>query len=172
MTEPRWLNQSEQQMWRAFGSMRRSLDRALENDLIDRAGLSTADFTILVPLSEAPDRRLRARDLGQLVDWDRSRLSHQIRRMEQRRLVTRRDCPSDARGTFVELTQHGWQTIQEAAPAHVEATRVNFFDVLTEADVSTLHDISCRVSDRIASLRGAPGNCASPGAGPAADHCP
>jgi DNA-binding MarR family transcriptional regulator len=51
---------------------------------MDRAALSAADFAVLVPLSEAPDRRLRARDLGRFLDWDRSRLSHQIRRMEQR----------------------------------------------------------------------------------------
>ena len=76
-------------MWRGFQGMWRNLDRTVERDLMDRAALSAADFSILVPLSEAPDRRLRARDLGRLLDWDRSRLSHQIRRLEQRELLPR-----------------------------------------------------------------------------------
>jgi len=152
MTETGWLNEQEQRMWRRFQGMWRTLDRALERDLMNRAALSTADFSVLVPLSEAPDQRLRARDLGQLLDWDRSRLSHQIRRMEQRELLTRSSCPTDARGTFIELSSRGWETLQQAAPGHVLAVRANFFDVLTHADVVALDDIFGRVNERIASL--------------------
>ena len=152
MTQTRWLNEQEQRMWRGFQGMWRNLDRAVERDLMDGAALSAADFSVLVPLSEAPDRRLRARDLGRLLDWDRSRLSHQIRRMEQRGLLSRSSCPTDARGTFIELTEQGWEMVQQAAPGHVQAVRANFFDVLTDADVAALEDISRRVNDRIASL--------------------
>jgi DNA-binding MarR family transcriptional regulator len=152
MTDTPWLNEQEQRMWRGFQGMTRNLDRAVERDLLERAALSAADFSILVPISEAPKRRLRARDLGRFLDWDRSRLSHQIRRMEQRELVTRSSCPTDARGTIIELTEHGWKTLQQAAPGHVQAVRANFFDVLTEADVVALEVISQRVNDRIASL--------------------
>lgn len=157
-------------MWRDFQVMRRNLDRALERDLMDSAGLSSADFAILVPLSEAPDHRLRARDLGRFLDWDRSRLSHQIRRMEQRALVERSVCPSDARGTFVGLTESGWQTIQEAAPSHVETARVNFFDVLTAADVACLSDISRRVIERIASLSSESAGCPEAAVDLGTDH--
>jgi DNA-binding MarR family transcriptional regulator len=152
MTQTRWLNEQEQRMWREFQRMARNLDRASERDLMDRAGLSSADFLILVPLSEAPEHRLRARELGRILDWDRSRLSHQIRRMEQRGLLIRGNCPTDARGTVIGLTEHGWTTIQQAAPGHVQAVRVNFFDVLTDADIVALDDICRRVNKRIASL--------------------
>ena len=152
MTQGRWLNEQEQRMWRSFQGMWRTLDRALERDLMDGAALSAADFAVLVPLSEAPERRLRAGDLGRCLDWDRSRLSHQIRRMEQRELLTRSSCPTDARGTFIELTEQGWEMVQQAAPGHVQAVRANFFDVLTDADVLALEDISRRVNDRIGSL--------------------
>jgi DNA-binding MarR family transcriptional regulator len=152
MTQTRWLNEHEQRMWRGFQGMWRNLDRAVERDLMDRAALSAADFSVLVPLSEAPEHRLRARDLGRGLDWDRSRLSHQIRRMEQRELLTRSSCPTDARGTFIELTKHGWELLQQAAPGHVQAVRANFFDVLTDADVVALEDISRRVNDRIGRL--------------------
>jgi DNA-binding MarR family transcriptional regulator len=152
MTETCWLSEQEQRMWRGFQGMWRNLDRAVERDLMEGAALSAADFAVLVPLSEAPERRLRARDLGRSLDWDRSRLSHQIRRMEQRELLTRSTCPTDARGTFIELTEHGWKLVQQAAPGHVQAVRAHFFDVLTNADVVALEDISRRVNDRIANL--------------------
>jgi DNA-binding MarR family transcriptional regulator len=152
MTQTRWLNEQQQRMWREFQRMARNLDRAFERDLMDRAGLSNADFSVLVPLSEAPDHRLRARELGRILDWDRSRLSHQIRRMEQRGLLIRGNCPTDARGTVIGLTEHGWTTIQQAAPGHVQAVRVHFFDVLTDADIVALDDICRRVNKRVASL--------------------
>ncbi len=146
MDKPRWLSADEQRMWRSFQAMQRQLFRALERDLAENSGLSAADFAVLVPLSEAPERQLRARDLGQHLDWDRSRLSHQVRRMEQRGLLVRRDCPTDARGTVVELTADGWTAIERAAPDHVEAVRLNLFDLLTEADVAFLQDIAERVT--------------------------
>jgi DNA-binding MarR family transcriptional regulator len=166
MTEARWLNEQEQRMWRGFQGMWRTLDRAVERDLMDGAALSAADFAVLVPLSEAPDRRLRARDLGRLLDWDRSRLSHQIRRMEQRELLARSSCPTDARGTFIELTEHGWEMVQQAAPGHVQAVRANFFDALTDADVVALEDISRRVNERIESLNRDHNPCAKTAATP------
>ena len=165
MTQTRWLNEHEQRMWRGFQGMWRNLDRAVERDLLE-AALSAADFSVLVPLSEAPEHRLRARDLGRGLDWDRSRLSHQIRRMEQRELLTRSSCPTDARGTFIELTKHGWEMVQRAAPGHVKAVRANFFDVLTDADVAALEDISRRVNDRIASLNLDHNPCAKAAATP------
>jgi DNA-binding MarR family transcriptional regulator len=91
-------------------------------------------------------------ELVRILDWDRGRLSHQIRRMEARGLLTRGNCPTDARGTVIGLTEHGWTTLQQAAPGHVKAVRVNFFDVLTDADILALDDICRRVNKRIASL--------------------
>lgn len=132
-------------MWRAWLEMRRHLDRVLEQNLSDDGGMSMPDFALLVPLSESADGRMRARDLGNTVDWDRSRLSHQIRRMEQRGLVTRAECETDARGTFVEITAQGRAAIEAAAPGHVEAVRENFLDLLTHEELDMLTAVSERV---------------------------
>ena len=150
MADAQWLTTEEQRMWRGFHRMRRALDRGLERQLADGAGLSSADFEVLVPLSEAPDRRLRARELGRMVSWDRSRLSHHLRRMELRGLVERLECPGDARGTIIALTSAGWSLIQAAAPAHVAAVRSYVFDVLTPAEVLTFADLTERIADQIA----------------------
>ncbi|MBB5631298.1 MarR family winged helix-turn-helix transcriptional regulator [Sphaerisporangium krabiense] len=149
MTEPRWLDETEARMWRAFGDMRRRLDAALERQLA-AVGLSSADYQLLVPLSEAPGRRLRARELRRIVDWDRSRLSHQIRRMEQRGLIAREECPGDARGTVIRLTGEGSRAIEEAAPGHVEVVRRLFVDQLGPEETALLTQLSYRVLGRLA----------------------
>ena len=137
-------------MWRAYLRMRASLDRVLEQELAENSGLSPADFAVLVPLSEAPDHRLRPRDLGLQLSWDRSRLSHQIKRMEQRGLIERTDCPTDARGTVIQLTERGWQAIQKAAPPHAEAIRAHFVDLLTEQEIDSLTVIAEKIGGNLA----------------------
>jgi DNA-binding MarR family transcriptional regulator len=136
-------------MWRAFYAMRRHLDKAIERQLAD-AGLSSADYDLLAPLSETPGGEWRGRDLGNHVGWDRSRLSHQLRRMEQRGLITRRDCPSDARGTMITLTPTGRKAVEAAAPGHVETVRRYFVDLLTPEEIDTLTAISIRIRDNTA----------------------
>jgi DNA-binding MarR family transcriptional regulator len=149
VTEPRWLDEREQRMWRAFGDMRRQLDSAMERQL-NGESLSGADYHLLVPLSEAPGQRLRARDLRRVVDWDRSRLSHQIRRMEQRGLISREECPGDARGTVIRLTPEGRGAMESATPGQVETVRRLFIDQLTPEEIESLTSIAHRVLGRIA----------------------
>jgi DNA-binding MarR family transcriptional regulator len=85
----------------------------------------------LVELSEAPDHRLRMTDLADATSQSRSRLSHQISRMEKRGLVRRDDCEGDKRGTFAVLTKAGIQAIERVAPYHVENVRRHFIDRLS-----------------------------------------
>jgi DNA-binding MarR family transcriptional regulator len=91
-----------------------------------------------VPLSEADDGLLRARELGVAVGWDRSRLSHQVSRMEKRGLVAREDCATDARGSMVRLTSAGRTAIEAAAPGHAEAVQRYYFDLLTDEEIDLL----------------------------------
>ncbi|MFC4590015.1 MarR family winged helix-turn-helix transcriptional regulator [Sphaerisporangium corydalis] len=144
MTETRWLDEREQLMWRAFEEMRRRLDSAIETQLNEH-GLSVAEYHLLVPLSEAPGGLLRARELRLTIDWDRSRLSHQLRRMERRGLVAREDCPTDARGIVIRLTSEGRAAIEAAAPGHAETVRRLFVDVLTSGEIDLYTSIARRV---------------------------
>lgn len=138
METPRWLTDEQQQAWRAFGQMNRDLGVVMERQLSQDHGLSGADYELLVPLSEAPGQRLRPRDLGMSVRWERSRLSHQLRRMQERGLIERTDCDNDARGTVIALTELGRSTIAHAAPGHVETVRKYFIDLLTEDELTVI----------------------------------
>jgi DNA-binding MarR family transcriptional regulator len=104
------------------------MNRQLQAD----SGLSLSDYDVLVALSGDDDAGKRVSDLAAEIGWERSRLSHQLRRMEERGLTERRACPADGRTTNVVLTQNGRRAITEAAPGHVDLVRTMFFDALPE----------------------------------------
>jgi len=134
---PRWLTTEEQRAWRAYIRLAQLLMRQLDRDL-NPFGLSMHEYEILVELSEAPHRRMRMTELADRTAQSRSRLSHQINRMEGRGLVSREGCEGDKRGTFAVLTQHGAATISEVAPHHVASVRRHFIDQLSSVELTAL----------------------------------
>jgi DNA-binding MarR family transcriptional regulator len=145
MAKARWLDEREAHLWRSWLRLNRELLSVLEHELGQASGLSGADYAVLVPLSESPDGMLRARDLGREILWDRSRLSHHVRRMEKRGLVVREECAEDARGAMIRMTRTGRAAIEGAAPSHVAATRRYFFDLLSDKEVDMLTAVYDRV---------------------------
>src|SRR5512146_751632 len=135
--QPRWLTDEEQRAWRAYIRLAQLLIRQLDKDL-HPFELSMHDYEILVELSEAPLRRMRMTELAERTAQSRSRLSHQINRMESRDLVTREGCEGDKRGTFAVLTARGAATIEEVAPHHVASVRKHFMDLLDPAELAAL----------------------------------
>src|SRR4051812_46341912 len=101
VTDTNWLSPEESRAWRALQSLNMPLSAVLNRQLSRDSNLSTADYAVLVQLSEADGQRLRARDMVQAMGWEKSRLSHHIRRMEARNLVGREECPTDGRGAFI-----------------------------------------------------------------------
>ena len=136
---PRWLSPDEQQAWRATVGVSVLLLRQLDRDLAEH-GLNGHDYEILVALSEAPDHRLRMTELADATSQSRSRLSHQISRMEGRGLVRRDDCEGDKRGTFAVLTAEGMAAISRVAPYHVDTVRRHFIDRLSPRQLEQIRD--------------------------------
>ena len=134
----RWLNETEQRAWRAYLEVIRLLLPRLDRQLTRDSGLTMADYEILVRLSEAPDRRMRMSEMSAKTLMSRSRLSHQIGRMEAQGLVRREACADDRRGAFAIMTDRGMAVLEEAAPGHVESVRASFFDGLDASQVDGL----------------------------------
>lgn len=132
MQDVQWLTDEEQRLWRSILNAKRAVDRSIDLQLQESLDISTADFSVLVVLSEAENNVVRMRTLCESLDWDRSRMSHQITRMERRGLVTKERCACDNRGIDVTLTEHGRNVIEKAAPNHVKLVRHVLFDVLGE----------------------------------------
>lgn len=143
------ITENEWGLWRGFVTMQRHLARELDRQLQHDAGISQADFIVLGRLSEAPDRRLRTGELAELLAWEKSRVSHQVTRMEARGLVERTECDTDGRGTWVGITTEGRRTMVAATRDHAEKIHELFFDELTDDEKAVLHDVTRRVMERI-----------------------
>ena len=148
-TAPRWLDPDEQAVWRAFLDVSRLLFEQLNRQLSDEAGMSLAEYEILVQLSEAPDRRLRMSELADRVVSSRSRITHTVGRMEERRLVYREACVDDGRGVLCVLTDAGFARLEGAAPGHVAMVRTVLFDPLTPGDVEGLGAALAKVREQL-----------------------
>lgn len=149
MSKPRWLDDDEQRAWRAYLRMQARLAAALNRQLQATSKLSLADYDVLVQLTEAPQGRLRPYELQRALDWEQSRLSHHLCRMQRRGLVVREQCPEDARGAYVVVTDAGRQAITAAAPGHVQTVRALVFDALEPGQVSVLKRLATQVLERI-----------------------
>ncbi|MET8829054.1 MarR family winged helix-turn-helix transcriptional regulator [Streptomyces sp. NPDC004610] len=149
---PHWLDQKEYAAWREFIRMQEKLIGRLARQVQAESSLSAADYTVLVELTEVPDGKLRFMELVRAVEWEKSRMSHQISRMVKRGLVAREECPDGGRGALMAITPAGRAAITEAAPRHVEAVRRYFIEALTPEELDSVAHISRRVLDHMEKL--------------------
>ncbi|WP_328610554.1 MarR family transcriptional regulator [Amycolatopsis sp. NBC_00345] len=145
MSEPRWLSDDEQQVWRDFSLATAMLQAHLEGQLQHESGMPHTYYEVLVSLSEAEGRRLRMSELAAVRSSSRSRLSHAVARLEAKGWVRRESCPTDKRGAWAVLTDEGFAALEEAAPGHVQAVRESLFDPLAPGQVAALGEISAAI---------------------------
>ncbi|MEU8895033.1 MarR family transcriptional regulator [Nocardia sp. NPDC048505] len=122
---------------------------ALNRQLQREADLTIPEYRILVLLSEAPGRSLRMSELADGVLSSRSRLTHQVHRLEQQGMVIRHTVLEDGRGVRAELTETGLRRLEAAAPGHVDAVRRDFIDLLTPDQLEVIADVFTRVDEVI-----------------------
>ncbi|WP_345385361.1 MarR family winged helix-turn-helix transcriptional regulator [Nonomuraea salmonea] len=137
------LTERELRAWRTSFRMVELLRTRIEQQLQASSGLSNADYTVLALLSEAPGRRLRAYELGRVAGWEKSRMHHQLTRMERRGLITRERCGS--RGIDAVLTDEGFAALRTAVPGHAEEVRRLFVERLTPEELDAFAAISAKL---------------------------
>lgn len=150
--EPNWLNPREGRAWQAFVYAHQQIEAHLSRRL-QQSGLSGADYEVLAALSAHAGHRMSARALGNALSWEKSRLSHQVRRMQKDGLVVREPNPDDARSTMVCLLPAGRTAIEKAAPGHVADVRRNFVDLFTPTELDTLATLNERILHHLATNR-------------------
>ena len=134
------LTARELAIWRSLLDTTAELRRVLSAELL-ASGLSPADYQVLLALREAEGSRLRSSELAATIEWERSRLSHHLARMERRGLIRRDDCATDSRGAEVSLTERGTAAFRRASAPHLRAIKKHFVDALTPAQLETLADV-------------------------------
>jgi DNA-binding MarR family transcriptional regulator len=150
-----WLDDDEMAAWLKVVAVLELLPGVLDSQLRRDSGLSHFEYMTLAMLSQADERTLRMTALAQRTHCTLPRLSHVVRRLEERGLVERFPCPDDARATNARLTPEGWAVIQEAAPGHVATVREHVLDPLTAPQVRQLGAIAEALLARLAPEPGA-----------------
>lgn len=146
----RWLDLDQQRHWRHYLLGSAYLLEALTRQLEQDAGLSFHEYELLVRLSEAEGRTLRMSELADAVVYSRSRLTHTVRRLEERGIVVRTTCAEDGRGVNCVLTDDGFAALVAAAPGHVSAVRELFVDRLSPEQFAALGDAMATAFPEIA----------------------
>jgi DNA-binding MarR family transcriptional regulator len=146
-----WLDQEEQQSWRAYLVGTTLLMDRLDRDLREKHDLSLPEYEILVRLSEATDRRLRMAVLADSLSHSRSRVTHTVSRMERDGLVVRAACDSDGRGVEARLTDKGYDALVAAAPTHVRGVRDLLVDLASREDFAAVGRVFNAVTDNLVS---------------------
>ena len=127
-----WLSATELRAWRAFMAVQMRMNYEMNRQLQSDSDLSLADYHVLNALTDAPDGRLQVSDVAALIGWERSRVSHQLRRLCERGLAQRVPSGDDGRATDAILTKAGREAIASAAPGHVALVRRLFFESLPD----------------------------------------
>ena len=139
------VSEQDWELWRDYFRGGRELVAALDRRLQDDAGLSHPEYLLMLSLWQAPRHSLRTGELAEELSWEKSRVSHQVSRMEARGLVARRECETDARGVWVELTADGSRLLLRATRDHTDAIREWFFDLLDDDEKRVLGTIAKRM---------------------------
>jgi len=134
------MTSEEFAVWRSLVDTTAELRRVLGSEL-QEVNLTPGDYQVLLALVEARGRHLRSAELAATVDWERSRLSHHLGRMERRSLIGRRDCAEDGRGADVVLTTAGARAFRRATAPHLRSIKRHFADALTPAQFAALAEI-------------------------------
>lgn len=149
VSDPPWLSSEQAVVWRAYMGLSLQMTYEMNRQLTEDHQLSLADYSVLVALADSPDGRRRVSELASEIGWERSRLSHHLKRMCGRGLTERRASASDGRATDALLTALGRRAVEEAAPDHVALVQRLFFEGLDDADLAALGDVMTRLRAQV-----------------------
>jgi DNA-binding MarR family transcriptional regulator len=145
MPKPRTLEPEQWELWNIWMQAQRLLARELDRRLQHDYGISKTEFSVLVTLHQAPGGRMRVGELAESLAWEKSRVAHQLTRMENRELVDRTENEPGGRRTGVGLTAKGRSAAQDAILGHADNIRRYFFETLTPEQAAAIQVWSQRV---------------------------
>jgi DNA-binding MarR family transcriptional regulator len=147
--ETEWLEPDELATWMSLAALMFKLPGVLDYQLQRDSGLTHFEYLVLAGLSESPGRSRRMSDLAGFANGSLSRLSHVVKRLEQRGFVDRRPAEDDGRITVATITDSGYEVLVAAAPGHVATVREYVIDSLTPEQLAQLKVIADQILSRV-----------------------
>ena len=132
------LTEVELGAWRELLRVHASLTRELDEELRRSHGLPLSSYDVLVNLESAPGRSMRMSELADAVLLSRSGLTRLVERLERDGLLSRADCPDDARGSLAVLTDEGMSRLAQARKTHLRGVRERFLDRFDDDELERL----------------------------------
>jgi DNA-binding MarR family transcriptional regulator len=133
------LSPQEFRVWHAFRLMHEDVLGRVDRD-IAQTGLSGPEFGVLSRLAACGKGEMRQQVLASMLAWDKSRLSHQLTRMQERSLIERRRV--DGKTVLIALTKLGREKLDAARPVHADSVRRNLLSRLTQEQIDTIVRVS------------------------------
>ena len=140
------MKELDSKAWRAFHKIGTSLLPHLGRQITNHSGISGAEYVVLVALSELTTPSVNLNRLAQGLGWEISRMSHQISRMEEAGLVKKSRNTDDSRCFDVSITAEGRKIAHAAIPLQSKEINHCFSEVLTQAQMKSLIEISEAIS--------------------------
>ena len=135
--------------WELYFTTTARLTERIEAALKCQSGLSMPEYSVLLMTDRAGEAGIRPSVLAHKVVFSRSRLTHTMKRLESRDLISRRPCQGDGRGGLVFLTDAGKRLFDEAAIVQRDVIRRLFLNEITPEEIDMLTGLFSRVSERI-----------------------
>jgi DNA-binding MarR family transcriptional regulator len=140
------MKELDSRAWRAFHKIGTSLLPHLGRQITNHSGISGAEYVVLVALSESTLPSMNLNRLAHILGWEISRMSHQVSRMEEIGLVKKTKNLEDSRCFDVSITSNGKKIAESAIPLQSKEINHCFSDVLTQAQMKALIEISEAIS--------------------------
>jgi DNA-binding MarR family transcriptional regulator len=139
------LDGASLEAWRSFLQSHASILRVLDADLVAEHGMTSRDYEVLLYLSQAPDRRLPMSALSERTMLTRSGITRLIDGLVGCGLIERVSCAKDARISYAELTEAGYEKLRAAGCTHITGIRRLFLEHYTEEEIDQLASLLGRL---------------------------
>ena len=139
------LSPRELRIWHAFRLMGEDVLARVGRDIAQATGLSGPEFGVLSRLAAIGKGEMRQQMLATVMGWDKSRLSHQLTRMQERELILRQR--SSGQAVLVVLTETGRERLEAARPVHAESVRRHLLSRLSTEQIDTIVRVSNLLGD-------------------------
>jgi DNA-binding MarR family transcriptional regulator len=139
------LDGSALEAWRSYLQSHASILRALDAELMAEHGMTTRDYEVLLYLSQAPDRKLPMSALAESTMLTRSGITRLVDGLVAAGLIERVACTSDARVSYAQLTEAGYDSLRQAGFTHVASIRRLFLEHFTDEEIEQLAALLSRL---------------------------
>jgi DNA-binding MarR family transcriptional regulator len=131
--------------WRSYLQSHASIVRMLDADLVAQHGMTTRDYEVLLYLAQADERKLPMSALAERTMLTRSGITRLIDGLVQAGLIERVACASDARVSYAQLTDAGYEKLRRAGCAHIQSINRLFLEHFTPEEIEQLAALLSRL---------------------------